>query len=344
MPRAGSAGSGARQRGRLVTSRSRAPIVVATARSFCSSDGPHQALIRDAGMELVLAARDEPLDAPELRDVLGDADAAILGLDTCDARVLEACPHLKVVSRYGVGVDSVDLEAARRLGIAVTNTPGANTTAVAELTLALILALARRVPQSVASTRAGSWSRRTGWELAGKTLGVIGYGRIGQAVGVLGRAFGMRVIASDPLAPPTDGTPALGVPELLAEADVVTLHVGLSDATRHLIDRAALARMKRGAVLINTARGGLVDEDALAEALRSGRLAGAAADSFEHEPPGDHPLMVIDAFLPTPHLGASTREATVRMGRMASQNVIDVLQGRVPAHVVVPADPNRRHA
>jgi D-3-phosphoglycerate dehydrogenase len=293
-------------------------------------------------MELVLAARDEPLAASALRAAIRDADAAILGLDACDASVLDACPRLRVVSRYGVGVDNVDLDAARRLGIAVTNTPGANTTAVAELTLGSILALARRLPQAVAATRAGSWSRRTGWELSGKTLGVIGYGRIGQAVADLGRAFGMRVVASDPFAPPTDGTTVLTVDELLGQADVVTLHVGLSDDTRHLIDGAALARMKPGAVLVNTARGGLIDEDALAEALRSGRLAGAAADAFEHEPPGASPLLAIDSFLPTPHLGAATAEATARMGQMATENALDVLQGRTPAHVVVPPDPKRR--
>lgn len=319
------------------------PVVVATARSFCATHGPHQELIRDAGMELVLASADEPLDVAALREAIRDADAAILGLDACEATVLEASLRLEVVSRYGVGVDNVDLDAARRLGIAVTNTPGANTTAVAELTVGLVLALARQLPQSVAATRKGSWTRRTGWELSGKTLGVIGYGRIGQAVANLGRAFGMRVVASDPFAPPTDGTLALAVADLLEQADVVTLHVGLSDETRHLIDRATIARMKPGAVLVNTARGGLVDEDALAEALRDGRLAGAAADAFEREPPEASPLLLLDSFLPTPHLGAATDEAMSRMGLMASQNALDVLQGRVPAHVVVPADPTRRH-
>ena len=319
-------------------------MVVATARSFCATDGPHQERIREAGMELVLAAADEPLDAVALREAIRDADAVILGLDACDASVLDACHRLRVVSRYGVGVDSVDLDAARRLGIAVTNTPGANTTAVAELTLASILALARRLPQAVAATRAGSWSRRTGWELSGKTLGVIGYGRIGRAVADLGRAFGMRVVASDPFAPPTDGTPLLMVDELLEQADVVTLHVGLSDDTRHLIDGAALARMKPSAFLVNTARGGLIDEDALAEALQSGRLSGAAADAFEHEPPGASPLLAIESFLPTPHLGAATAEATARMGSMATRNALDVLQGRTPEHVVVPPDPKRRPA
>lgn len=320
------------------------PVVVATARSFCATDGPHQERIREAGMELVLAAAEKPLDAAALQDAIRDADAAILGLDACDASVLEACPRLRVVSRYGVGLDSVDLASARRLGIAVTNTPGANTTAVAELTLGSILSLARRLPQAVAATRTGSWSRTTGWELSGKTLGVIGYGRIGQAVADLGRAFGMHVVASDPFAPPSDGTPSLTVEELLERADVVTLHVGLSEDTRHLIDRAGLARMKPGAVLVNTARGGLVDEDALARALRSGQLSGAAADAFEHEPPGSSPLLAIDTFLPTPHLGAATAEATARMGRMATQNVLDVLQGRTPAHLVVPPDPKRRPA
>lgn len=322
----------------------RRATVVATARSFCAADGEHQERIRAAGHELVLAAQGQPLEATALAEVLEGADAAILGLDDCDASVLRRCPRLRVVSRYGVGLDSVDLEAARELGIAVTNTPGANTVAVAELAFALILALARNVPDAVSSARSGAWTRRRGWELSGRTLGIVGYGQIGRAVAVRAAAFGMRVVASDPYAPPGDGTPALDLPELLAQSDVVTLHLGLSEQTRHLIDREALARMKPGAVLINTARGGLVDEDALADALRESRLSGAAADAFEREPASESPLVSLANFLPTPHMGAATAEATARMGVMAAQNALDVLAGRLPEHAAVPPDPKRRNA
>lgn len=318
--------------------------VVATARGFCAAAGEHQRRIRAAGHELVLAARDHPLGADELTGALRDADAAILGLDDCGASVLRSCPRLRVVSRYGVGVDNVDLAVARELGIAVTNTPGANTIAVAELAIALMLSLARNVPDAVQGARAGAWTRHRGWELAGKVLGIVGYGQIGRAVARRAEAFDMHVVATDPYAPPDDGTAALRLADLLQEADVVTLHLGLTDETRHLIDRAAMARMKPSAILINAARGGLVDEAALADALRDGRIAGAAADAFEHEPPHASPLVSLPTFLPTPHMGAATEEATARMGLMAAQNALDVLEGRTPNHVVVPPDPKRRTA
>ena len=316
--------------------------VVATARSYCASDGEHQTLVRDAGMELVLAAGDEPWGASDLARLAADADALILGLDRCDADVIEAAARLRVIARFGVGTDSVDLEAARRRGVTVTNTPGANTVAVAELTMGLIVALARDLPNSVEATRAGAWSRRRGWELAGKTLALLGLGRIGQAVAERARAFGMNLIAHDPYAPEVAGVERVELAELWPRADVISLHLDLGPATRHIVDARALAACKPGAVLINTARGGLVDETALAEALRAGRLAGAAADAFEREPPEGSPLLGLRSFVPTPHLGAATREAVRNMGVMAARDVIAVLKGGVPQHAVVtPDEPGR---
>ena len=319
----------------------RAPRVVATARAFCASDGPHQAIIRDAGMELVLAAGAAPRSAPELAALAADADALLLGLDDCDATVFAAAPRLQVVSRFGSGVDTVDLDAAARHGVTVTNTPGANTVAVAELTLGLILALARDLPAAVATARSGEWKRKSGWELEGKTLGLVGLGRIGRAVAVRAAAFGMRVIAHDPYAADVPGVARVTLDELWAEADVVSLHLGLDAGTRHLIDAAVLARLKPGAVLINASRGGLVDETALADALRSGHLAGAAADAFDHEPPVGSPLLALPTFIPTPHLGAATREAARRMGEAAARNVVAVLSGVGDADVVAGPHPGR---
>lgn len=309
--------------------------VIATARSYCANDGPHQAIVRDAGIELVLAATATPRDADALAEIARDADGMILGLDHCDERVFAAAPRLRVVARFGVGTDSVDLEAARANGVTVTNTPGANTVAVAELTLALVLALARDVPTAIATTRAGTPQRSRGWELRGKTLGLVGLGRIGQAVAERAAAFGMRVIGFDPYVPEVPGVTRVALDELWPQADVISLHLGLSDVTRHMIDASVLARCKPSAVLVNTARGGLIDEQALAHALRSGALAGAAADAFEHEPPVGNPLLELPNFLPTPHMGAATHEAVLAMGVSAAEDVVAVLRGAPPKHVVV---------
>ena len=321
--------------------RQRRPRVVATARAFCAKDGPHQAILRDAGMELVLAAGSAPLSAAELVPLAADADALLLGLDHCDASVFASAPRLRVVSRFGAGVDRVDLDAARRHGVTVTNTPGANTVAVAELTFGVLLALARDLPHAIATARAGAWTRKSGWELAGKTLGLVGLGRIGRAVAERAAAFGMRVIGHDPYAPEVRGVVRVELDDLWPEADVVSLHLGLGERTRHLVDAQALARMKPGAVLINTSRGGLIDEAALADALRSGHLAGAAADAFDREPPVGSPLLGLPNFIPTPHLGAATREAARRMGEAAARNVVAVLTGVGDADVVAGPGPRR---
>ena len=318
--------------------------VVATARSYCAHDGPHQQLVRDAGIDLVLAAGDDPLDAAALARVAADADGLILGLDRCDESVFASAPRLRAIARYGVGTDSVDLEAARRHGVTVTNTPGANTTAVAELTLALILALARDLPAAASAARAGQWQRRRGWELAGKTLGLIGLGQIGRAVAERARGFGMTLVGHDPYTSAPAGVEQLDLDALWPRADVISLHVGLDRSTRHLIDAEVIARCKPTAVIVNTARGGLVDESALADALRTGRIAAAAADVFEREPPGDSPLLALPNFIATPHLGATTREATQRMGSAAAADVVAVLTGGRPQHVVVAPATNRRPA
>ncbi|MEW6046816.1 MAG: hydroxyacid dehydrogenase [Bacillota bacterium] len=258
---------------------------------------------------------------------------------------LQAARQLKVVGKHGVGVDNIDLGAARRLGVRVVHTPGANAQGVAELTAGLALALARRIALADRTLRAGGKLDRDGlWgtELYGKRLGVVGLGQIGRRVAELFRAaFSMEVWGYDPyLAAPE--WERIGVrrvsflDELLPVVDVLTLHLPLTPRTRGLIGRRELALMRPSAFVLNLARGGIVDEQALYEALRSGRLAGAASDVFEQEPPpADHPLLTLPQFVATPHVGAATAESMLRMGMAVVEEVLAVLEGREPRHPVV---------
>lgn len=280
-------------------------------------------------------ARDELLAA------LPDYDALIVRSQVqVDSAAIAAGARLKVVGRAGVGVDNIDVAAATSAGIAVVNAPTANTLAAAEHTMALMLALARRVAAADASVRGGEWRRADfmGTELGGKTLGILGLGRVGLAVADRARAFAMNLLGSDPLvsaeAAATYGVRLVDVDQLLADSDVVTLHVPLVAQTRGLLDAARLGRMKRGALLINVARGGVVDEAALAGALESGQLGGAAIDVFAHEPLGDSPLLSAPNTVLTPHLGASTAEAQARASLEVVQGVLDVLAGRPATYQV----------
>jgi D-3-phosphoglycerate dehydrogenase len=239
---------------------------------------------------------------------------------TVDAAMLKRAPDLKVVGRAGVGVDNIDVDAASERGVAVMNAPAGNTIAAAELTMALLLAAVRRVAEADRSIREGKWerSRFQGVELRGRTLGVIGAGRIGSAVAERCRAFGMKVIVHDPYLPPERldnlRVPVVDLGELLEAADVITLHVPLTDETRGLIGEPAFARMKQGAFLVNVSRGGVIDEVALARALHEGRIGGAGLDVYEAEPlAGDSPLLTAPNLVLTPHLGASTTEAQVQV-------------------------------
>jgi D-3-phosphoglycerate dehydrogenase len=253
----------------------------------------------------------------ELLDLVGAYDGWIVRSKTrVTAPLIEAATRLRVIGRAGVGVDNIELDAATGRGIVVMNTPGGSSVTVAELTFAMILAMARNIPAATLSMKAGRWEKKRfqGHELAGKTLGVVGVGRIGSMVVERAIALGMSVLVHDPFATPEAiarlGAELVELDDLLARADVVSLHVPLTDRTHHLLDGARLRRMRRGAYLVNCARGGIVDELALAEVLAEGHLAGAALDVFESEPPSaDHPLFALDSFVCTPHLGASTVEA-----------------------------------
>jgi len=261
-----------------------------------------------------------------------------------DAEAIAAGKRLRVIGRAGVGVDNIDVEAATAANVVVVNAPTANTIAAAELTVGLIYALARNVAAADASLRRGEWRRADfmGTELRGRTLGIVGLGKIGLTVADRARAMEMELVGSDPFVR-TDiaaehGIELVGLDELLRRSDVVTVHVPLNATTRGLIGERALSHMRPSAFIVNVARGGVVDEQALAEALGGGRLAGAAIDVYEHEPPRDSPLLSAPNTVLTPHLGASTREAQAKAGVEVAQQVLDVLAGR-PAQYAVNAAP-----
>ncbi|MCZ7544962.1 MAG: hypothetical protein M5R40_16210 [Anaerolineae bacterium] len=272
-----------------------------------------------------------------------DADALIIRSGTpADRELIAAGARLRVICRAGVGVDNVDVGFATARGVAVMNTPHGNAVAAAELTFGLMLALARHIPQASASVGAGRWDRRAfvGTELRHKTLGIIGLGRIGSAVARRAAAFDMRVIAHDPNLRDDDTRRALAecvtLDELIARSDYITLHAPLKDATRGLINAARIAAMKDGVRIINAARGALVDEAALADAIRSGKVAGAAVDVYSAEPPAGNPLVGLPGVVHTPHLGASTVEAQEAVAVEAAQQVVDALLRGVYRNVVNP--------
>jgi D-3-phosphoglycerate dehydrogenase / 2-oxoglutarate reductase len=273
------------------------------------------------------------LDPDSLARTLKDMDAVIVrSTTTIDRAALAITDRLKVIGRAGVGVDNIDMNAATEKGIAVFNAPSGNTIAAAELTMALMLSLVRRISAADRSMRAGEWDRKRyrGSELHGKVLALIGAGRIGGEVARRARPFGMRVIASDPFLQ-EDRARQLGIEpvsleEALREGDVLSIHVPLTDTTANLIDRGRLALVKPSAVIVNAARGGVLDEDALVEALREGRIAGAALDVFTEEPlPADHPLRTLDNVVLTPHIGAATVEAQHNVAFEVSQSIRDAL-------------------
>jgi D-3-phosphoglycerate dehydrogenase/(S)-sulfolactate dehydrogenase len=281
------------------------------------------------------------LSESELVEVARDAHALIVRSATSITRpVIEAATELRVIGRAGVGVDNIDLDAATERGVVVMNAPTGNTTTTAELAVALLCALARNIPRADRSVRAGSWKKKhlMGTELSQKTLGVVGLGRIGRVVAQRAQGLDMNVIAHDPYMSgpsPVEGVELVELDDLLGRSDFVTLHMPLSDATRHVISRARISLMKPGARLINAARGGLVDEEALAEALDSGRLRGAALDVLEQEPPpADHPLLGRDDVILTPHLGASSDEAQRQVASDIARQISEFLNEGVAHNAV----------
>ncbi|NJE85270.1 hydroxyacid dehydrogenase [Thermococcus sp. CX2] len=289
-------------------------------------------VLKNAGFEVVY---EEYPNEERLIELVGDVEAIIVrSKPKVTRKVIEAAPKLKVIGRAGVGLDNIDLEAAKERGIKVVNSPAASSRSVAELTIALIFAVARKIAFADRKMREGVWAKKQsmGIELEGKTIGVVGFGRIGYNVAKIAKALGMNVLLYDPY--PNEerakevGGKFVSLEELLKESDVVTLHVPLIDATYHLINEERLKLMKPTAILINAARGAVIDTEALVKALQEGWIAGAGLDVFEEEPlPKDHPLTKLDNVVLTPHIGASTVEAQMRAGVQVAEQIVEILKG-----------------
>jgi glyoxylate reductase len=281
-----------------------------------------------------------PLPRPALLEAAREAAVLVVTyLDRVDPALLDGLPRLRHLASYGVGVNHLDLEACRRRGLLVTNTPGVVTDATADHTMALLLAAARRVAEADRLIRRGGWTGMDpGWmlgtEVTGKTLGIVGFGRIGQAVARRAAGFGLRVLYSGPIAVAFPGATRVELDRLLSESDFVTLHVPLTAATERLMSRERLARMRPGAILVNTARGPVVDDAALAEALASGHLAAAGLDVFPDEPRVPAAYLGLENVVLTPHLGSGTRETRAAMSRMVLEEVHRVARGEPPRHPV----------
>lgn len=313
--------------------------VLAAARSFAKS-AEAKAVLAQAGFEIVLNPYDRPLKEHELLELINGMDAMVTGMDEVTAAVLaKGVPALKIVAKHGVGYNNIDIAAAKQHGVQVTITPGANTVSVAELALGLMLSLARKIPVMDRSVKAGSWDRLTGGELSGKTLGIVGLGNIGSEVVKRAHAFDMSIVAYD-LFPRADLIEKYDVSykplaEVIAAADFLSLHAPATPETLGMINRTTLQTMKKNAFIINTARGDLIVEQDLYEALTTGVIAGAGLDTFAQEPPVNSPLFSLDNVVLTPHAGATTCEAVTRMGVTAAEEVVRVLTGNQPLYSVI---------
>lgn len=287
---------------------------------------------------LVFNTAGRPLTEDELIPLLKDCDGYIAGLDSITERVLDSCPKLKVISRYGAGYDRVDLRAAKKHQITVTNTPGVNAQAVGELAFGLILCSARKIASLDNQLRNGKWVRSTGIELFGKTLGIVGLGAIGKVVANCAKGFGMDVMAYDPFIDTgycqKQEIRSVTLGELIRCSNIITLHLPLNADTMHLINAERISGMQDGAIIVNASRGGIIDEAAAYQALKSGKLGGLGLDAFETEPPEASPLFELPNVTVTPHTGAHTKEATENMANTAVKNLIDVLSGRECPNVI----------
>lgn len=282
--------------------------------------------LKDAGFEVVV----DHLEPEDLKAQIKDYDGLIVRSATKATReIIEAADNLKVIGRAGVGLDNVDREAAKERGIEVRNTPAATSISVAELALGMMLAAARHISQGTVSLKQGRWDKKKfkGIELYGKTLGIIGMGRIGSELAKRAKAMGMTVVFNDAVVDKSEFAEFKSLDEVLANADFLSLHLPHNDSTHYLIGSDALAKMKDGAILVNASRGGVVDENALYEALKSGKLRAAAIDVYETEPTTEHKLFELENVVLTPHVGAQAKEGQLRAGIQVAEEVIKVLKG-----------------
>lgn len=309
--------------------------VLVSATSFGKSDPTLRTYLESQVGQVVYNHTGKPLNSTQLAEKLPGIDGFIAGLDIIDENALLAADRLQVISRYGVGVDNVDLDYARTRKIIVTNTPGSNSVSVAELAIGLMISLLRQIPQAIQVTKAGAWPRINGLTLEGKTVGIVGFGSIGRQLGRRLSGFNCRILAYDPF-PDLPFASEFGIhlatlEEVLHQSDIISLHLPLSSSTQSLVNESFLSQMKPGAMLINTARGDIVDETALLNALQSGHLAGAGLDVFCQQPPDpSNPLLSLPNVLVTPHMGAHTDGATNAMGWMSLRDCLAVLRGEAP--------------
>ena len=307
--------------------------VLLTTTSFQDTPGPHHDLLAAQSYEIVRERG--PLPEARMLELAGDFDALLCGDDAITRAVLEkSLPRLKVVAKYGIGLDKVDVAAATELKLPVTFCPGVNHTTVAEHTFGLLLAIYRQIVEQNIAVHEGKWKRLTGHELMGTTIGIAGLGRIGKEVAIRARAFGMNVLGFDvywdeDFARNHGVERVHDVDDLIRRSDIVSLHMNLSPETRGFINADRLKLFKKHAVLLNCARGELVDSTALAAALETGQIAGYGADVLDEEPPKpDHPLLKCRNAVITPHIGSRTYESVIRQATMAAQNMINILEGQ----------------
>jgi D-3-phosphoglycerate dehydrogenase / 2-oxoglutarate reductase len=306
--------------------------ILLTTTSFQDTPGDHHRLLESAGFEIVRERG--PLPESRMLELAGEFDAFLCGDDEITRAVIEkSLPRLKVISKYGIGLDKIDVTFATEKKIPIGFCPGVNHTTVAEHTFGLLLALYRHIVTEANHVRKGEWKRLTGHELLGKKIAIVGLGRIGKEVATRARAFGMEVTGYDiywdeAFASQHQVKRTSSIDEILSDADIVSLHTNLSDETRHMINEKRLAKMKKGVVILNCARGELVDTSAIVTALKSGQVGGYGADVLDQEPPpADHPLFSTPNTVLTPHIGSRTYESVLRQATMATQNLINLLKG-----------------
>jgi D-3-phosphoglycerate dehydrogenase len=321
--------------------------ILLTTTSFQDTPGAHHEMLSQTGWEIVKARG--PLNEADTLALVGDVEGYICGDDAITRKVLEkACPKLKIISKYGIGVDKIDVKSATEFGIPVLFTPGVNHTTVAEHTFLLLLALEKNFLFHTDSTRDGGWKRKTGHELLEKTIGIIGFGRIGKEVAIRARAFGMKSIALDPhfdekFAAEYDVRRANSLDEIFREADYISLHTNLTPETREMISAKNIAKMKKGVLILNCARGEIVNTSDMVAALKSGQVGGYGTDVLDHEPPpADHPLLKLPNVVCTPHVASRTFESVERQATTSVKNLILAMKGEKPIAQVNPEVPVKK--
>lgn len=305
--------------------------VLLTTTSFQDTPGPHHDLLEQSGFEIIRERG--PLPEERMLELVGDIDGMICGDDAITAAVIDkALPRLKVISKYGIGLDKIDVEYTDQVGLPLTFCPGVNHTTVAEHSFGLLLAIFRNLVEEVNHTRAGEWVRLTGHEIMGKTIGIVGLGRIGREVAIRAKAFGMSVIAND-IYWPEEFAEEQGIArcatiaEVFRNADIISLHTNLTEETHSMVNAESIATMKDGVVLLNCARGELVDPQAMADALNAGKVGGYGTDVLDVEPPpADHVLLSAKNCIVSPHIGSRTHESVQRQAGMATRNLLNFFQ------------------